>query len=276
MKLIVFLVVLPWVAVFARNFSQDFDLTWGSDRVRILNNGELLTLSLDKDSGSAFQSKNEYLFGKISVQLKLVPDYSAGTVTSYYLASQGSTWDEIDFEFLGNLSGDPYTVHTNVITEGKGDREQQFRLWFDPTADFHTYSILWNPHVIIFYVDGTPIREFKNLDSTKVPFPESRAMRIHSSIWNADDWATKGGLIKTDWSKAPFTASFRNISAQACIWASGSGAYPCSSNSWQAKQLDAPSLERLMWVQKHYMIYNYCIDLKRFPQGLPLECAATT
>ncbi|MBA0679731.1 hypothetical protein Goari_011484 [Gossypium aridum] len=301
MKLIVFLVVLPWVAVFARNFSQDFDLTWGSDRVRILNNGELLTLSLDKDSGSAFQSKNEYLFGKISVQLKLVPGYSAGTVTSYYvsttdafyafpakilthdmslfwlqLASQGSTWDEIDFEFLGNLSGDPYTVHTNVITEGKGDREQQFHLWFDPTADFHTYSILWNPHVIIFYVDGTPIREFKNLDSTKVPFPESRAMRIHSSIWNADDWATKGGLIKTDWSKAPFTASFRNISAQACIWASGSGAYPCSSNSWLAKQLDAPSLERLMWVQKHYMIYNYCIDLKRFPQGLPLECAATT
>ncbi|MBA0826147.1 hypothetical protein Goarm_011031 [Gossypium armourianum] len=276
MKLIVFLVVLPWVAVFARNFSQDFDLTWGSDRVRILNNGELLTLSLDKDSGSAFQSKNEYLFGKISVQLKLVPGYSAGTVTSYYLASQGSTWDEIDFEFLGNLSGDPYTVHTNVITEGKGDREQQFRLWFDPTADFHTYSILWNPHVIIFYVDGTPIREFKNLDSTKVPFPESRAMGIHSSIWNADDWATKGGLIKTDWSKAPFTASFRNISAQACICASGSGAYPCSSNSWLAKQLDAPSLERLMWVQKHYMIYNYCIDLKRFPQGLPLECAATT
>ncbi|KAB2069386.1 hypothetical protein ES319_A08G092900v1 [Gossypium barbadense] len=237
MALILFLVVLPWMAVFARNFSQNFDLTWGSDRVRILNNGELLTLSLDKDSGSAFQSNNEYLFGKISVQLKLVPGYSAGTVTSYY---------------------------------------QQFRLWFDPTADFHTYSILWNPHVIIFYVDGTPIREFKNLDSTKVPFPESRAMKIHSSIWNADDWATKGGLIKTDWSKAPFTASFRNISAQACIWAYGSGAYPCNSNSWLAKQLDAPSLERLMWVQKHYMIYNYCIDLKRFPQGLPLECAATT
>ncbi|TYH05674.1 hypothetical protein ES288_A08G100900v1 [Gossypium darwinii] len=257
MALILFLVVLPWMAVFARNFSQNFDLTWGSDRVRILNNGELLTLSLDKDSGSAFQSNNEYLFGKISVQLKLVPGYSAGTVTSYYLTSQGSTWDEMDFEFLGNLSGDPYTVHTNV-------------------TDFHTYSILWNPHVIIFYVDGTPIREFKNLDSTKVPFPESRAMKIHSSIWNADDWATKGGLIKTDWSKAPFTASFRNISAQACIWAYGSGAYPCNSNSWLAKQLDAPSLERLMWVQKHYMIYNYCIDLKRFPQGLPLECAATT
>ncbi|PPR82650.1 hypothetical protein GOBAR_AA38064 [Gossypium barbadense] len=261
------------MAVFARNFSQNFDLTWGSDRVRILNNGELLTLSLDKDSGSAFQSNNEYLFGKISVQLKLVPGYSAGTVTSYYLTSQGSTWDEMDFEFLGNLSGDPYTVHTNVSTEVK---ETQSNNSASGLTQQQTSTPIPSSGIPIFYVDGTPIREFKNLDSTKVPFPESRAMKIHSSIWNADDWATKGGLIKTDWSKAPFTASFRNISAQACIWAYGSGAYPCNSNSWLAKQLDAPSLERLMWVQKHYMIYNYCIDLKRFPQGLPLECAATT
>ncbi|KAK6235908.1 hypothetical protein SCA6_011245 [Theobroma cacao] len=211
MKFMVFLVLFPWMVAFASNFSQDFDLTWGLDRVRILNNGELLTLSLDKDSGSACQSKNEYLFGKISMQLKLVPGNSAGTVTSYYLASKGSTWDEIDFEFAGNLSGDPSTVHTNVITGGKGDREQQFHLWFDPSVDFHTYSILWNPHVIIFYVDGTPIREFKNVDSTKVPFPKSRAMRIHSSIWNADDWATRGGLVKTDWTKAPFTSFLQEL-----------------------------------------------------------------
>jgi len=30
-------------------------------------------------------------------------------------------------------------------------------------------------------------------------------MRIYSSLWNADDWATRGGLVKTDWSQAPFT-----------------------------------------------------------------------
>ncbi|XP_027192759.1 probable xyloglucan endotransglucosylase/hydrolase protein 23 isoform X1 [Cicer arietinum] len=211
------------------------------------------------------------------MQLKLVSGNSAGTVTAYYLSSKGGAWDEIDFEFLGNLSGQPYTLHTNVFSQGKGNREQQFHLWFDPTADFHTYSILWNPQQIVFYVDGTPIREFKNMESNGVPFPKNQPMRIYSSLWNADDWATRGGLVKTDWSKAPFTASYRNFNANACTWSSGKSS--CSSstqsntnNAWFSEELDSSSHERLKWVQKNYMIYNYCTDIKRFPQGLPQEC----
>lgn len=257
------------VGSYAGNFYQDFDLTWGGNRPKIFKGGQLLSLSLDKVSGSGFQSKKEYLFGRIDMQLKLVPGNSAGTVTAYYLSSQGPTHDEIDFEFLGNLSGDPYVLHTNIFTQGKGNREQQFYLWFDPSRNFHTYSVIWKPQHIIFLVDNTPIRVFKNAESLGVPFPKNQPMRIYSSLWNADDWATRGGLVKTDWSKAPFTAYYRNFNV---IDSKSSKTFSDSQASWQTNALDAPGRRRLRWVQKYFMIYNYCTDLKRFPQGFPVEC----
>lgn len=215
------------------------------------------------------------------MQIKLVPGNSAGTVTTYYLSSEGPTHDEIDFEFLGNSSGDPYTLHTNVFSQGKGDREQQFHLWFDPTKAFHTYSIVWNTQRIIFLVDNIPIRVFNNLQSFGVPFPKNQPMRIYSSLWNADDWATQGGRVKTDWTQAPFTASYRNFKANACVAGSSSSSCGVSTtastasseqSAWQTQTLDAAGRNRLRWVQQKFMIYNYCSDLKRFPQGLPVEC----
>nr|KYP57448.1 putative xyloglucan endotransglucosylase/hydrolase protein 23 [Cajanus cajan] len=171
-----------------------------------------------------------------------------------------------EHEFIGNLGGEPYILHTNVFSQGKGNREQQFYLWFDPTADFHTYSI-------IFSVDGTPNREFKNSDAIGVHFPKNQAMRIYLSLWNADEWATRGGLVKTDWTQAPFTASYTNFNAEACVWSS-SGTSSCDSSSsastsGSSQELDATGQQ---WVQKNYMIYNCYTDTKRFQQGFPPDC----
>ena len=59
--------------------------------------------------------------------------------------------DEIDFEFLGRIPGEDYILQTNVYGNGSTNtgREQRLRLWFDPTTDYHDYSILWTSEHIV-------------------------------------------------------------------------------------------------------------------------------
>lgn len=129
-------------------------------------------------------------------------------------------------------------------------------------------------------VDEIPIRVYQNLEESGVPFPSKKPMRLYSSLWNADSWATQGGKIKIDWKKAPFKASYRNFRAAACVWTSSSSSCSgktttnslISTSKWMNQELDYKALKKLQWVQKTYMVYNYCTDYERFIYGVPFEC----
>lgn len=77
-------------------------------------------------------------------------------VVFWQTSSLSGQHDELDFEFLGNEPGKTYVLQTNVYTAGVGDREQRIRLWFDPTEDFHTYTIHWNKEIVM-YVNFSPL-----------------------------------------------------------------------------------------------------------------------
>ncbi|PIA64832.1 hypothetical protein AQUCO_00100359v1 [Aquilegia coerulea] len=274
--------------------SQSMYITWGDQHSYMSADGEELQYGLDKSSvenlyfyilaGSAVQSKYEYLFGTIEMQIKLVPGDSAGTVTAYYLSSTGVYHDEIDFEFLGNRTGQPYIIHTNVYTQGKGSREEQFYPWFDPSADFHNYTIQWEPNKIVWYIDGLPIRVFRNYENRGIPFPNKQGMKVYSSLWNADNWATRGGREKIDWNRSPFKAGLRRFRARTYKWNGPTSKYQCGPgdllenvfnklNFGQSKKdLSNNQMGQMKWVRDNYMIYDYCKDTMRFKGQMPSEC----
>ncbi|KAJ4951126.1 hypothetical protein NE237_027958 [Protea cynaroides] len=166
--------------VSASRFDKLFQPSWAPDHFRY--EGEQLNMKLDitlyftsalvdedaiMDVGAGFGSKSKYMFGKTTIQVQLVEGDSAGTVTAFYISSDGPNHNKFDFEFLRNPTSEPYLVQTNIYVNGVGNREQRLGLLFDLTKDFHSYSMLWNQRQVVVVVDETPILVFTNKDKTR-------------------------------------------------------------------------------------------------------------
>ncbi|XP_050365528.1 xyloglucan endotransglucosylase/hydrolase protein 2-like [Argentina anserina] len=278
----VFVVLFLFCSVMLVNgdvlFDENYQVTWGHHHALLENGGTQMQIYLDNTTGAGFGSKQTFGAGWFEMRIKVPVRDCAGVVLAFYLRSQGvNGQDELDFEFLGNRENRPITLQTNVITNGQNYREQRTVFWFDPTADFHGYKILWNHHQVVFYVDEIPIRVFRNNKKFKVAYP-TRPMEIAVSIWDGSSWATDGGREKIDFTRAPFRAYFRKFDMHACVvdrYKTEVSECYATKYLWNHRvfrQLNATEQAAYDRVRRDFMNYDYCTDHQRFNNALPREC----
>ncbi|CAN6210630.1 unnamed protein product [Urochloa humidicola] len=261
-------------------FDEGYAQIFGSSNLALLRDGRRVRLALDESTGAGFASQDLFLHGFFSAAIKLPADYAAGVVVAFYLSNGDvyeKTHDELDFEFLGNVRGREWRVQTNVYGNGSthAGREERYDLPFDPTDDFHHYSILWTSRTIVFYVDETPIREVVRTAAMGAAFP-SKPMSLYATIWDGSSWATLGGRYRANYKYAPFVAEFADLLIRGCAVdpaaADHSAAAACEERS-SLESLAVPGEQRAAMAafRRAHTSYSYCHDRRRYPVALS-EC----
>ncbi|KAH0850769.1 hypothetical protein HID58_095252 [Brassica napus] len=246
---IVTLCTLMFIKISARptTFAEDFKAAWSGSHIRQVDGGKAIQLVLDQSTGCGFSSKeksNSFSFPR--------------------LCRYGHRL------LLATLLG----ANKHICSWQRRDRTK-VNLWFDPSLDFHTYSILWSHKHIVFYVDDVPIREYKNNQAKNIAYPTSQPMEFTHTM-EADDWATRGGLEKIDWSKAPFYAYYKDFDIEGCPVPGPTNCPSNPHNWWEGyayQSLNAVEARRYRWVRVNHMVYDYCTDKSRYPVP-PIECHA--
>uniref|UniRef100_A0A0E0KLQ0 Xyloglucan endotransglucosylase/hydrolase n=1 Tax=Oryza punctata TaxID=4537 RepID=A0A0E0KLQ0_ORYPU len=267
-------------------FEEGFSPLFGEDNMVKSPDGRTVSITLNRYTGSGFISSDYYHHGFFSASIKLPKDHTAGVVVAFYLSNGDvfeKTHDELDFEFLGNRYRHEWKMQTNVYGNGSTDRgrEERYLMPFDPTADAHRFSILWSSRLIVFYVDGVPIREVPRSAAMAADYP-SKPMALYVTIWDGSTWATDNGKYKVNYKRGPFTAVFSDLVLRGCTarsdirLASADDQDRCAAaeeelTDAEYARMTARKRMAMRRFRQRQMLYTVCYDTNRYPEPFP-EC----
>ncbi|KAF8556833.1 glycoside hydrolase family 16 protein [Imleria badia] len=212
-----------------------------------------IALTLTEQGGGSLLSSTRYIhYGQITARLKT--GRWAGVVTAFITMS--SIKDEIDWEFPGNQTTEGQTNYfwqgvipsvTNGITETG---------LTDTYANWHDYTIDWQPDSLTFLVDGNVTRTILAADCINnvtgvTEFPDTPS-RIQLSIWPAGIPSEPNGTVvwsggMINWSDPDyvsaghFYALYQSVTVQ-CNDTTAPGAGVTSYVYGTNSSLDTPSV----------------------------------
>ena len=161
--------------------------------------------------GVEMRSKATVTYGKIEARMKLAK--GSGVVSSLvtiYTPWPADDWNELDIEYLGQYPDRVQfneMIYTGAPTKppvAQSVSPTQFpmvvALDFDPSADFHDYTIEWTPAAATFSVDGA-VKHTWSAQIARLKLPQNILLTIWAS--SASGWA---GPIQGD--SAPTSAQY--------------------------------------------------------------------
>ncbi|KAJ2348064.1 putative glycosidase CRH2 [Coemansia sp. RSA 2618] len=175
------------------------------DNAKIEDGKLVLDMTYDaankKGFGSTVRASHSFQYGTVTARIKTA-SIAKGVVSAFIVRSD-QVGDEIDFEWVGK---DPNSVETNIFYHDilNYSNSKYFNIGADSSADYHDYTIVWDPDFIQWAVDGKTLRTFKREDtfnkaSGEYQFPAAES-RVGLSIWDGGNAGPKG---TEEWAGTP-------------------------------------------------------------------------
>ncbi|WP_208347730.1 family 16 glycosylhydrolase [Pseudaestuariivita rosea] len=178
---------------------------WNRDRVKIAN-GKLHLQYAPASNGkldyecAEISTRQRYGYGLYEARIQT--DTGSGLNAAFFTyigPSQGARWDEIDVEILTKDTG---MVEFNTYVNGQPKNGTKVPI--SPSTDqaYHVYSILWTPHKIRWYINGTLVHQTRGNNLPVEP------QKIFASHWGTEtlvEWMGQfndlrhPAIMKIDW-----------------------------------------------------------------------------
>lgn len=173
--------------------------------------GELVLLLTETNGGTRISSTRYVHYGTITARLKT--GRWNGVVTAFITMSDIK--DEIDWEFPGsNITTGQTNFFWQAVIPSKTDGDTTTGLT-DTFANYHDYTIDWQPDTLTFAIDNNTVRTIKKsdtIDGNGVAHYPSTPSSVQLSLWPAGintsapgtiEWS--GGLI--NWNDPDYTSA---------------------------------------------------------------------